>query len=59
MPKQQNSLCLPNGPSSLSDGRGMQDTVVVFDLVMKDEKTSTGRQIGDEDVGSGGKGEAV
>jgi hypothetical protein len=37
----------------------MQDTVVVFDLVMKDEKTSTGRQIGDEDVGSGGKGEAV
>lgn len=57
MPIQQNSLCLPNGPSSLWDCRGVQDTVVAFDLVAKDEETSTGRQIGGGDEDSGGKGD--
>lgn len=55
----QNSLCLPNGPSLLWDYRGIQDTVVVvFDLVTKDEETLTGREIGNDDIGRGRKGES-
>lgn len=55
----QNSLCFSNSPSLLWDYRGIQDTVVVvFDLVTKDEETLTGREIGNDDIGRGRKGES-